>query len=393
VGLNLLFAVPGETGGREVYARHLVPALAAERPDIEFVAFVGRETAAELGGRPLAEGVETVVVDVPARSRIRAVLAEQFALPRLVRRHRIDLLHSLGTTAPRIPGTASVVTVHDLIYATHPEAHTPAMRLGMRALVPLGVRGADRIVADSQATADEVEARLGVPADRIDVVHLAGRPIGPATPEAELRARLDLGDAPIVLSVLAMRPHKNLARLLEAFASLDAEPAPVLVLPGYATGFEEDLRRLIASSGAAGRVRLPGWVSDPDLEGLYSAASCFVFPSLAEGFGLPVLEAMERGAPVASSNAGPMPEVAGDAARLFDPSEIAEIAGAMQELIADPVLAAEFAKRGRERAASFSWERAARETLAAYDRASTGVSSRAVPPAPAPAAARGRPRP
>jgi glycosyltransferase involved in cell wall biosynthesis len=372
VGLNLLFAVPGETGGREVYARRLIPALAAERPEIDFVAFVGRETAAELGERPLADDVETVVCDVPARSRARAVLAEQLLLPGLARRHRLDLLHSLGTTAPRFPGIPSVVTIHDLIYATHPEAHTPAMRLGMRALVPQAVRGAGRVIANSGATAAEVENRLGVPSSRIDVVHLAGRARGPATPEGELRERLGIGDAPIVLSVLAMRPHKNLAGLLEAFARLEVRPEPVLIIPGYATGFESELRDRIRSLGLRRRVRLPGWISDPDLEGLYDAAACFVFPSFAEGFGIPVLEAMERGVPVACSNAGALPEVAGDAARYFDPGSVGAIAASIDAMLADGSLRAHLADRGRQRAASFSWERTASETIAAYGRALRG---------------------
>ena len=364
VGLNLLFLVPGETGGSEIYARNLIPKLAQERPDLELVAFVNREGAElDLGG------ARVVPLDVSGRGRVRRILAEQLRLPRLVRGQGVQLLHSLGTTAPSRPGAVSVVTLLDVIYARHPEAHTLAMRMGMRLLVPRAARSADRVIAISEAAAADISEVLGVPRERIDVTHLGGRPPGPATPEAELRARLDLGDAPLVLSVSARRPHKNLPRLLQAFARLRVEPAPTLVLPGYSTEFEGGIEAEVHDLGIADRVRILGWTQDEDLEGLYGAATCFVFPSLAEGFGLPVLEAMQRGVPVACSNASSLPEVAGDAARYFDPLDVAEIAAALDQLLGDPAMREKLAAAGRRRAELFSWERTARETAAGYERA------------------------
>jgi len=367
VGLNLLFLVAGETGGSEIYVRQLVPKLAEVRPDLELVAFVNREGAgAELGVS------EVVEVDVSGRGRARRVLAEQRRLPRLARRHRIDLLHSPGTSAPRRPGVVSVVTILDVIYARHPEAHTLPMRLGMRAIVPLAARGADRVITISHAAAAEIAEELSVPPQRIDVTHLGGRPIGPATPELELRRRLGLAEAPLILSVSARRPHKNLPRLIEAFANLSADPAPLLVLPGYETPFDDELRRRAAELGVAERVRFLSWVSDEDLEGLYAAAACFVFPSLAEGFGLPVLEAMQRGVPVACSDAAPLPEIGGDAARYFDPLDVGAMTTALSGLLEDAELRERLASEGRQRASSFTWERTARETAESYERAWTG---------------------
>jgi glycosyltransferase involved in cell wall biosynthesis len=237
----------------------------------------------------------------------------------------------------------------------------------MRALVPLAARSADRIIAVSEATKTEIGCVLDVPSERVDVVYEGGRPPGPATPEAELRARLRLGDAPLVLSVSARRPHKNLSRLLQAFAGL-AE-GPLLVLPGYPTPFEGELAAEIARLDLGARVRLLGWVSEDDLEALYLGARCFVFPSLAEGFGLPVLEAMERGLPVACSNASSLPEVAGDAARYFDPFDVMDMRRAIAEVLADDSLRSRLAAAGRSRALLFSWERAAAETVAVYERA------------------------
>jgi glycosyltransferase involved in cell wall biosynthesis len=368
VGLNLLFLVPGETGGGETYARRLIPALASSRPEIEFVAFLNEEALESLGGEGLGERVETISVRTSGRSRPRRVLAEQLRLPSLLRSHHIDLLHSLGTTAPSRPGVPSVVTVYDVIYATHPEAHTLMMRAGMRFLVPLSARSANRVITISETAAKEITKELGVPRERIDVVYPGGLPPGPATPQAELRERFDLGNAPVVLSVSARRPHKNLARLLEAFSSVGSRPEPLLVLPGYATPFEDELERDALRLGIEERIRKLGWVSQPDLEGLYGLATCFVFPSLAEGFGLPVLEAMERGVSVACSRASSLPEVAGDAARYFDPLDVGDIQRALEELLEDRVLAARLAEAGKVRARSFSWERAARETIAVYER-------------------------
>jgi glycosyltransferase involved in cell wall biosynthesis len=364
VGLNLLFLIPGETGGSEIYARNLIPALAAERPDLELVAFVNREAAGFT-----APGVAVVPVDVSGRGRARRVIAEQRRLQRLVREHGIELLHSLGTSAPSRVGAVNVVTILDVIYARHPEAHTFAMRLGMRLLVPRAARAADRVITLSESSAEEISEVLGFPRERIDVVHLGGKPPGPATPEAELRERLRLDDSTIVLSVSARRPHKNLKRLLAAFARVDARPAPLLALPGYPTPFEDEIKAEAGRLGIAERIRFLDWVSDEDLEGLYAAAACFVFPSLAEGFGIPVLEAMQRGVPVACSDTSSLPEVAGEAARYFDPLDVDEIAASIADLLRDGGLRERLLAAGRERARLFSWERTARETAASYQRA------------------------
>jgi glycosyltransferase involved in cell wall biosynthesis len=366
VGLNLLYLVPGETGGMETYAMRLLPQLGAARPDLELVAFVNREAFDVLGREAFGPRVRVVPVQVSGRRRAKRVAAEQLLLPRLLRRHGSQLLHSLGGTAPARPGRPSVLTLHDVIYALYPQAHTRLMALGMRVLVPLAARSSDRIIAVSEATKAEIGRVLDVPSDRVDVVYEGGRPPGPATPEPELRGRLQLGDAPIVLSVSARRPHKNLSRLLQAFARL-AE-GPLLVLPGYTTRFEGELAREISRLDIVKRVRLLGWISEDDLEGLYRAARCFVFPSLAEGFGLPVLEAMERGLPVACSDVSSLPEIAGDAARYFDPLDVEGMRRAIAELVDDDSLRSRLAAAGRARARLFSWERAGAETVAVYER-------------------------
>ena len=380
IGLNLLYLAPGDTGGMEVYARALVPELVAAAPGHEFVAFVGRELQAEMRERPWADDLRVVgLPGVSSATRLTRSLAEQTTLAAAAVRARLTLLHSLANTMPgAYPGT-TVTTVHDLIHLRFPETHAGVLRHGMAALAKLAVLRSDRLVADSQATADDLVELLGADPARVDVV-----PLGPGfdvasdpTPEAEIRARLDLADRPVVLSVSAKRPHKNLARLVEAVATLDTDA--VLVVPGYANPHEEELLELARSLGAEDRVRFAGWLSDADLEGLYAAATLVAFPSLMEGFGLPVLEAMRRGVPVACSNCSSLPEVAGDAALLFDPESVEAIREAVVRLLTDPALREDLIARGRLQAEQFSWRRAADETLASYRRA-LGLGTRLATP-------------
>jgi glycosyltransferase involved in cell wall biosynthesis len=365
VGFNLIFMVPGETGGMEIAARALIPALRDAAPGVRFTAFVNEEARGE------DLGVDSVAVPVRATNRLEWVRGEQLLLPRLARRAGCALVHSLASTAPARGRFARVVTIHDLNYLVVPDAHFGLRGLGMRVLVPLAARTAQRVIADSGATRDDLVARLGVPAARIDVVPLGlGRPAGamPA-PEAELRARLGLGTRPVVLALSAKRPHKNLAGLLDALAGIPAERRPVTVLPGYPTPYAAELQAHAARLGVGDDVRWPAWLPEADIEGLFGLAAAFVVPSLYEGFGLPVLEAMARGVPVACSDRASLPEVAGDAALLFDPERPAEIAAAIERLLGDPAEADRLRAAGRARAARFTWTRTADLTLASYERA------------------------
>ena len=369
IGLNLVFLVPGEQGGMETYARELIPELVAMAPQHRFTAFVGRAAAAADG--PWRELTGSVLVPVDARDRLQWVRGEQLLLPPAARRTGIDLLHSFASTAPGWGAFRRVVTVHDLIYRTIPEAHPGVRSLGMRVLVPLGARRSDRIIVDARATAEDVRNFLHVPATRIDVVPLGvgHRRAGEPTPEAELRASLDAGSRPIVLSVSAKLAHKNLTRLIGALARIPQPERPLLVLPGYATPHEQELRALAQELGISGDVRFRGWVSSADLEALYAAATAFVLPTLAEGFGLPVLEAMARGVPVACSDIPVLREIAGEDALYFDPRSESAIAEAITKLMVDGRLADRLRAAGPGHAAGFSWRRTASETLESYERA------------------------
>jgi glycosyltransferase involved in cell wall biosynthesis len=370
VGLNLIFLVPGETGGMEVAARELIPALLAEAPPgMRFTAFINREAALDAGG-PWGQLLPAVTVPVSARNRVQWVLGEQALLPRLAARRGVDLVHSMASTAPLWGRFRRVVTVHDLIYARFPEAHAGIRDKCMKVLVPWAARRSDRVIADSQSTRDDLVSLMSLPAERIDVVPLGLGAVRREAPlsEHEVRARFGLGERRVVLSLSAKRPHKNLSALIGALAQLPPESRPVLVLPGYPTAHETELRELVSAMDLDRDVRFPAWVSAAELEGLWALARAFVYPSLYEGFGLPVLEAMARGVPVACSNSSSLPEVAGDAALLFDPHDEVAIAAAMKRLLEEPALVEDLRARGLMRAREFTWERTARLTLDTYAR-------------------------
>ncbi|MEJ7787607.1 MAG: glycosyltransferase family 1 protein, partial [Solirubrobacteraceae bacterium] len=304
------------------------------------------------------------------------VLGEQAHLPRLAAAAGCDLVHSLASTAPLRGRFKRVTTIHDLNYKLVPEAHFGLLRLGMGVLVPASARRSHRILVDAGSTADDLERHLGIARAKIDVVPLGvgAHPRAEPTAEAILRERLDLGDRPILLSTSAKRPHKNLMRLLDAHGGLDPANRPMLVVPGYATPHETVLRTRASELGTTDTVRMPGWLSQPDVDGLYAAARAFVFPSLYEGFGLPVLEAMRRGVPVACSDRSTLPEVAGGAALLFDPEDVGAIRGALLRLLSDDALRLRLASAGPARAAGLTWEATAEATAATYRGALGGVA-------------------
>jgi glycosyltransferase involved in cell wall biosynthesis len=238
-------------------------------------------------------------------------------------------------------------------------------------LVPLAVRRSQRVIVDSESTREDLVELLGTSPERIDVVPLGIGTVKRCEPlaERELRERLGLGERRVALSLSAKRPHKNLMALIGAMARIPAERRPVLVLPGYPTAHEAELRERAISAGVQGDLRFLDWLSGEEFEGLWRVADVFVFPSLYEGFGLPVLEAMARGVPVACSNASSLPEVAGEAALMFDPHDKVAIADAIERLLSDRPEAERLRARGLERAREFTWERTARMTLESYGRA------------------------
>lgn len=368
IGLNILYLVPGEVGGSEIYARELVPALAAERPEDEFIVYCAAEAGDSLRDESWPSNVELRVLDLTARNKPQRVLTEIFRLPHIARKDRLDLLHSLGQTTPLWGCGKRVISVLDLIYHHYPETFPGPARRGLELLVPLGAKRADRVTTISQATKDDLVATYSVDASKVDPVLLGAGFSEPSlvATRAELNSRFELPEGEFALCVASGHAHKNVERLLGVFAGL---PDRNLVLVGHA-GLDQD--KLIARAGELGiseRIVFTGWVETAELEGLYREATLFVYPTLLEGFGLPVLEAMHRGVPVTCSNTSSLPEVAGDAALMFDPLDSAAIGGAVKRLFDDSALRAELIAKGHAQAERFSWRDCARETFEVYLRA------------------------
>lgn len=370
VGLNLAYLVE-DSGGSGTYARELLPALLAIEPQLELTAWIGTTAPAWLREQDWAREVRWIRLPVPGTGSPWHLWYELAGIGVDARRRRLDLVHGLAYLAPLVhPGVPMIATILDVIWAHHRDATHRRFRAVMRTLTPLVGRSAVRIIAISEAARDDISTTLHLDPCKFDVTPLGIRMPAPrdrADPSATAM-RLGLGPEPVVLCVAAKRAHKNLHGLIRALAQIP-EPRPQLVLPGSPNAYEAELRALAVELGVAASVRFPGWVSDPDLEDLYALARCFVLPTFEEGFGLPVLEAMVRGVPVACSDIPVLREVAGGAAALFDPGDPASIAAQIGRLCADDELSADLVARGRERAHQFTWERTARATLESYRRA------------------------
>jgi glycosyltransferase involved in cell wall biosynthesis len=369
IGINAMFLEP-RMGGLDTYVRALVPELRRLAPEVSFTVYCSSGGREYLRQEPSFESLELVVPPLIGRRGLKA-LGELTLLGAIAGR-QVELLHSVALTAPLWTRAVNVVTLADVTWIVAPDPGEAGTTRLWRVVVPPVARRADRVIVLAQAGARDVVEHLGVRAEDIDVIPLAARgdQLHAPTPPAELRARLNLSAGPLILTVSAKKVHKNLERLVRAMA-LVAErwPDAMLVMPGNPTPHERDLRELTRELGIAGNVAFPAYVDAADLEGLYALADCFVFASINEGFGIPVLEAMRRGVPVACSNASALPEVAGDAALYFDPYSVRGIADALGELIGDRVVADRLAAAGREREREFTWEATARATLESYARA------------------------
>jgi glycosyltransferase involved in cell wall biosynthesis len=345
IGVNALYLIPGGVGGTEIYLRRLVEALDA-LPGHEFIVFTNRETG-PLGRRFVETGVR-------AEFRPGRILYEQAALPSLLRKHRIDVLLNPGFTAPVAAGCPQVTVFHDLQHLRHPEYFRRFDLPFWRLLLWAAVKRSRRLIAVSEATRDDLVRFYGVDPAHVAVVHHG---VEPAFFEIGRRRE----DGGYLLCASTTHPHKNHERLLSAFRRLlEEQPRLRLVLTGV-KGFRDERVAALARS-LGGAVELKGWVPREELHELYRRASGFVYPSLFEGFGMPVLEALAAGLPVACSGIEPLRSLSGGHALLFDPGSEDAILSALRALADGRTPAG-----GPEWASRFTWEKAARQTLAAIE--------------------------
>jgi glycosyltransferase involved in cell wall biosynthesis len=361
-------------GGVETYVRELVRAILGLEPRLSVVVLVtpaGREALADESWAQAVDIVSSPILRVP----LTKAVSELSLVGMLADRQRADVIHSVAMIGPIHSRAASVVTIPDMTWWRDPSTVPSATRLLWRTFVPIGARRARRVITHSRTAAHEISEDLPIPLSRIDVVPHGPGTTAEAVPSsgAKLRDEWGLGEGPIVLAISGLSPHKNVDTLVEAMPRIrELVPDAVLVVPGNPTDYGAKLTAGARALGVDHVVRFPGWVDAARLEGLYREASCLVFPSRREGFGLPVLEAMGRGLPVVCARASAIPEVAGDAALYFDPESSEDLANAVGRVLSDGGLAPRLASAGRKRAAQFSWLRAAEETLNVYERAARG---------------------
>ncbi|HMP76462.1 MAG TPA: glycosyltransferase family 1 protein [Kiritimatiellia bacterium] len=370
VAVNLLFLIPGEVGGSETYVCETLRALAGTEPGVALHLVANRENYEFLRHRYSAHPHVVVhLLHVRAANRYARIIAEQTALPRLVKRLGADVLWSPGYTMPAVASCPQVVSILDMQYRTHPDDLSLVARWTTHALVSMAVRRAAHILAISEFSRDEIVRETGVAAERLQVTPLGvdprfGEDVGDAR-RVDARRRFLGADSPFFLSVAHSYPHKNLPLLVNAFRLAAGDMPHRLLLIGKPRRGEPALQQALAAA-PAGRVHRINGVSRDDLIALYQAADAFVFPSLYEGFGLPLLEAMQAGTPVLATGEGSTREVGGDACRYADGRDPGAWAAALLDLARmKPATRRQLTQAGRTRAAQFLWERTASLTLAA----------------------------
>jgi glycosyltransferase involved in cell wall biosynthesis len=314
--------------------------------------------------RPRANASEAPPADVPLR-HINAppVVWKHVALPLALARERIDVFHSPTGTLPLVAPCRQVVTIHDLFAAVEPRWFSRRTGWQLRLTQRRAAQTARRVIAVSECTRRDLVERYGIADDNITVVHngVDHQRFGPAEIDAEAVARRFGVRYPFILCIGSLMPWRNGPRLLRAAAGLGYG----LLFVGRDIWGTDPTARLAAENGWDW-AQFAGYVSDADLPALYAAASVFAYPSLYEGFGIPPLEAMACGTPVVASTAGALPEVLGDAALLVDPYDEGALAEALRAAVDDR---GTLRRRGIERAARYSWQRAAAETWRVYEAA------------------------
>lgn len=379
IGVDCLYADPGRTFGTWAYTVNLLEEMSELDGENEYIVFLSPKAAEQF---PITRpNITLAPLRLAAHSLAARILCQNLLLPLLAKRYGVDLLHSTGNYGPASPGVPSVVTVHDLLFFFNRQRgreNSWSLRAGVRGfLMGQSLQRAAGVVVVSECTKRELLARYPFVAGKVKVIYNGlprRRRLAAREAQAVLQGWRRTGgrnggvSRPYLLSVGLFHPHKNIARLVEAFARVKGQlPRPYqLVLAGNLGRDRDDLYQAVSEAGIEKDVIFAGVVSEETVEALYALADLFVYPSLMEGFGLPVLEAMANETPVACSNTGSLPEVAGDAAILFDPWDVEDMARAIRQGLEDGELRSRLTERGRKRVERFSFRQAAEGTLRIY---------------------------
>ena len=352
------------------YVRELVTALAQQDQQTPYRLFVAGATSDSLPVSP-AQNFSWRSTRLTPSWLARIWHRLHVPLPVEVFTGSIDLYHATDFVLPPTTArTRTIVQVHDLSFVRVPEAAAPNLKVYLDRVVPNSVRHADHVVADSQATKEDLIEFYRLPPGKITVLHGGvDQRFRPATEEAiqAVRQKYHLNDYHYIFSVGTVQPRKNYSRLIEALAYLRSHRHDVhLVIAGGRGWLEDPIYRMIETTGMQAFVHFIGFAADADLPALYSGADCLAFPSLYEGFGFPVLEAMACGTPVMTSNVSSLPEVAGDAALIVDPYDLDAICNALESLLNDNELCKTLIARGFAHAQQFTWAASAAKLQQIY---------------------------
>lgn len=360
IGLNLLYLQPGRLGGTETYAKELLKQFAAIPNPFEFVLFLNRDSYDELqvsGGQ-----FRKILVPIEKGNPLKRIAVEQTVFPGLVRKHGIDVLHSMGYVCPLFAAARQVITVHDMLYKRHPE-YLPAGKLAFwKIFVPLSALRAEKVIAVSETTRQDVLKFLHISADKVVTIHSGVSPTPKATEAQISSVRLRYGLRGSYLLTVGCGKHKRvdlIEKSLRGVASLQ------LVVTGLPETGE------IPAKPTEG-VRYLGFVSSEDMPALYAGAAAYITASEMEGFGFTVLEAMMAETPVICSSAGSLPEVCGDAAQIVSEQDSAAYARAIERVCFGNELREQMIARGKMRVRAFPWRASAEEHLSLY----AGLSGR-----------------
>jgi glycosyltransferase involved in cell wall biosynthesis len=360
IAVNALYLLPGEVGGTEIYLRQLLGALAKIDGRNEYLVFTNRETGRDLV--PESAGFRQLTQPVQAEIRPLRILYEQSSLPSIIDREHVDLVFNPGFTSPKSVSVPAVTVFHDLQHIHHPEYFRKRELPFWNLLLAQSVRLSAKIIAVSETTRRDVLEHYDIPDEKVVAI-----PHGVEETFFRLQRQPDT-DHPFLLCVATIDPNKNLEKLIRVYSGLRGEFQNLrLVLAGRRGAQTAKVEAIIDDLGLRSWVRITGWIGQSELFSLYERATAFVYPSMFEGFGLPVLEAMAAGVPLACSRIDPLIEVAGDAGFFFDPESDQEMAQAIWRLLTEPEERARQIERGRLRASGFTWEESARKTLAVFE--------------------------
>ncbi len=351
------------------YIKNLVCALSKADRENQYLIFASSENVGHL--KELGENFR---IELAPNNPVLRVAWEQTILPLKLKLGKIDVYHGPAFAAPLLKTCSQVVSIHDMTVHLFPEQHSLHTRWYLRALVPAILRASDGIITVSESAKADILKFGKVKDDNVCVIPLGVeerfRQIRDERSLSMIRKKYSL-EREFILFVGMIEPRKNLENLVDAFLTDSLPQLCDLVLAGsFGWGYSELLQKIGASNNK-GCIRMPGYVDDTDLPALYSAATAFVYPSFYEGFGLPILEAMACGTPVITSSVSSLPEVAGDAALLVDPTDAKALASALQRIVKDGSLRQDLSRRGRQRSSLFTWHQSAEKTLAVYRRAAT----------------------